>query len=58
MQWQLAESPPADRLVQIYFQCSKWWEPPSRSAHGVRAAETDGGDESVFWESPQLGEED
>jgi len=55
MEWQLAENPPTDRLVALYFIGNKWWEPPSRTefAHDVR---DDG--EPQIWESPLLGEAD
>lgn len=49
MEWQLAEEPPVDRLVAIYFAAQKWWEPPARaSAARDDAAE----DESEVWECP------
>ena len=43
MQWQLAENPPADRMIQIYFAGNKWWSPPvwAGSADDVQGAEAD-----------------
>ena len=38
---QLAEEPPADQLVAVYFAAHKWWSPPARSA-GAAAAEAEG----------------
>lgn len=31
MEQQLAESPPVDTLLQIYFQAKQWWSPPVRA---------------------------
>ncbi|CAN5577660.1 hypothetical protein BH10PSE14_BH10PSE14_06790 [soil metagenome] len=45
---ELAENPPADDLIQIYFMANKWWTPPEDTSG-------DGGDEEVepeLWECP------
>jgi hypothetical protein len=46
---ELAENPPVDRLVQIYFASQKWWSPPGAEANPVREGEDD--DEAGEWDS-------
>lgn len=48
MELQLAENPPADRLLQLYFASNKWWSPPERTAcaDGEEVAEEEA------WECP------
>lgn len=44
MSKQLAEEPPADRLIAVYFAANKWWTPPSLGD----AADEEPGE----WQSP------
>ena len=30
MQEELADHPPTDHLLVLYFRAQKWWEPPTR----------------------------
>jgi hypothetical protein len=48
---ELAENPPADRLIQIYFAAQKWWSPPDGEASRGREDGSDDDDEGV-WECP------
>ena len=50
MEWQLAEHPPADRLIASYFIGQKWWSPPQRTPCAPGAATDDA--EDGEWESP------
>lgn len=45
---QLAEHPPADRLLAFYFAAKQWWTPPASSADpsGSEAPEAE------IWECP------
>ncbi len=47
MQQQLAEQPPTDRLIALYFAAQKWWSPPSRP--GPDGAPDD--EEAEVWDS-------
>jgi hypothetical protein len=49
MEQQLAEEPPADRLIAMYFAANKWWEPPAR---GGTAAEPADDEDLEIWECP------
>jgi hypothetical protein len=48
MQAELSENPPADRLIQLYFEANKWWSPPGRAHAGPDDGEEDAGE----WECP------
>lgn len=47
MEQQLAEEPPADRLIAVYFAAQKWWSPPDRTDASGAAADGD----PEIWES-------
>ena len=49
MEQQLAEDPPADRLLQLYFVGMKWWSPPER---GGGAGAPQDADQAEAWECP------
>ena len=48
MEWQLLESPPADRLLALYFISNNFWERPSRTAFASGGNDA----ESGIWECP------
>ncbi len=48
IEYQLAEDPPADRLIQVYFAANHWWSPPQRPGEAPESAS----EEPDVWENP------
>jgi hypothetical protein len=46
---ELEETPPADRLVAMYFEAMKWWSPPERASAARDGAEEAA--EAEVWKS-------